>query len=136
MQICSEDLQVDPQAVFRQTSSCSPQDEYPIVVPEIIFSSLIFTIDNMFNLGIFGSTVLIKLFLSKAGWTGEVFTKCNRCSGIMIYKNIYYRSEHFGLWKCLYCGEYVDQVILDNHQIQKSNREESPKNNEEPIYRS
>jgi DNA-directed RNA polymerase subunit M/transcription elongation factor TFIIS len=67
---------------------------------------------------------------------GKAFTKCNRCGGIMIYEKIYYKTEHFWVWKCVYCGEYIDQVILENRQIQKSNLEKSAKNNEEPKYRS
>ncbi len=54
----------------------------------------------------------------------------------MIYEKIYYKTEHFWVWKCVYCGEYIDQVILENRQIQKSNREKNAKNNEEPKYRS
>jgi hypothetical protein len=54
----------------------------------------------------------------------------------MIYEKIYYKTEQFWVWKCVYCGEYIDQVILENRQIQKSNREKSVKNNEEPKYRS
>jgi DNA-directed RNA polymerase subunit M/transcription elongation factor TFIIS len=64
------------------------------------------------------------------------FTKCNRCGGMMIYEKIYYETEHFWVWKCVYCGEYIDPVILENRQIQKSIREKSGKNNKEPIYRS
>jgi DNA-directed RNA polymerase subunit M/transcription elongation factor TFIIS len=64
------------------------------------------------------------------------FTKCNRCGRMMIYEKIYYGTEHFWVWKCVYCGEYIDQVILENRQIQKSNREKSAENNEEPKYRS
>ena len=43
---------------------------------------------------------------------GKVFTKCDRCGGIMIYEMIYYKTEHCWVWKCVYCGEYIDQVIL------------------------
>jgi DNA-directed RNA polymerase subunit M/transcription elongation factor TFIIS len=53
---------------------------------------------------------------------GKGFTKCNRCSGMMIYEKIYSGTEHFWVWKCLYCGEYIDRVILENRQIQKLNR--------------
>jgi len=62
------------------------------------------------------------------------FTKCNRCGGMMIYEKIYYETQCFGVWKCVYCGEYIDPVILENRQMQKSNRERSGKNSEEPIY--
>jgi len=67
---------------------------------------------------------------------GKAFTKCNRCDGVMIYEKIYYENEHFWAWKCVYCGEYIDQVILENRQVQKSSCEKNNKNNEEPKYRS
>ena len=67
---------------------------------------------------------------------GKGFAKCNRCDGVMIYEKIYYEIEHFWAWKCVYCGEYIDQVILENRQVQKSSCEKNNKNNEEPKYRS
>ena len=67
---------------------------------------------------------------------GKGFTKCSRCGGMMIYEKIYSETEHFWVLKCVYCGDYIDPVILENRQIQKSNRQKSGKNNEEPIYRS
>ena len=67
---------------------------------------------------------------------GKEFTKCNRCGGMMIYEKVYYETEHFWVWKCVYCGDYIDPVILENRQIQKSNRAKSGKNNEGPIARS
>jgi hypothetical protein len=53
----------------------------------------------------------------------------------MIYEKIYYKTEHFWVWKCIYCGEYIDQVVLENRQIQGLSREKSEKKIEEPIYR-
>jgi len=73
---------------------------------------------------IFGSTILIDFFFPKGGM-GKGFTKCNRCGGLMTYEKIYYETEHFGVWKCVYCVEYIDRVILENRQIQKSNREKA-----------
>jgi hypothetical protein len=55
---------------------------------------------------------------------------------MMINEKIYYETEHFWVWKCVYCGEYIDRVILENRQIQKSDREKSAKSDEEPKYRS
>jgi DNA-directed RNA polymerase subunit M/transcription elongation factor TFIIS len=66
---------------------------------------------------------------------GKEFTKCNRCGSMMFYEKIYYETEHFWVWKCVYCGEYIDPMILENRQIQKLNREKSGKNNKEHIYR-
>jgi hypothetical protein len=47
---------------------------------------------------------------------------------MMIYEKIYYETQYFWVWKCVYCGEYIDPVILENRRIQKSNRERSGKN--------
>jgi len=67
---------------------------------------------------------------------GKGFTKCSRCDGLMVYEKIYYGTEHFWVWKCINCGEYIDPVILENRQIQRSSRQKSGKNNEEPVYGS
>jgi len=40
--------------------------------------------------------------------------RCHRCSGIMIYEKFYGDCEHFFGWRCIVCGEIVDQVILEN----------------------
>ena len=67
---------------------------------------------------------------------GKRFTKCDRCGGMMIYEKIFCETEHFWVWKCIFCGDYIDQVILENRQIQKSNRKKSARNYEKPKYRS
>ena len=63
------------------------------------------------------------------------FTKCNRCGGMMVQEKMYYGTEHFWVWKCIYCGDYIDQVILENRQIQKSNHEKDLKDNKERLYK-
>ena len=40
--------------------------------------------------------------------------KCNRCGGLMAYEKFYSAIEDFFGWRCLFCGEIVDQVILEN----------------------
>ncbi len=60
-----------------------------------------------------------------------MFRKCNRCDGMMIYEKIYHKTEYFWVWKCVYCGEYIDGVILENRQLQKLNCKKSRENNEE-----
>ena len=40
--------------------------------------------------------------------------RCHRCNGIMIYEKFYGDCEHFFGWRCVVCGEIVDQVILEN----------------------
>ncbi len=40
--------------------------------------------------------------------------KCHRCNGMMIFEKFYGDSEYFLGWRCITCGEIVDQVILEN----------------------
>ena len=42
--------------------------------------------------------------------------RCHRCRGMMIYEKFYGHCEQFFGWKCISCGEIVDQVILDNRR--------------------
>jgi hypothetical protein len=51
--------------------------------------------------------------------------KCYRCGGMMIYEKVYSEAEQLGIWRCILCGEYVDPVILENRQYQKTIRENS-----------
>ncbi len=44
----------------------------------------------------------------------ESVMRCHRCQGIMIYEKFYGDCEHFFGWRCVVCGEIVDQVILEN----------------------
>ncbi len=44
----------------------------------------------------------------------EVFMKCSRCGGAMVFEKFYGTSEEFFGWRCIFCGEIVDQVILEN----------------------
>jgi hypothetical protein len=32
----------------------------------------------------------------------------------MVYEKFYGSQEHFWGWRCLFCGEIVDEVILEN----------------------
>jgi hypothetical protein len=45
--------------------------------------------------------------------------KCQRCGGIMVLEKFYGTSEVFLGWRCIACGEIVDQVILENRLAQK-----------------
>ncbi len=40
--------------------------------------------------------------------------RCHRCESIMVYEKFYGPHEHFWAWRCIYCGEIVDQIILEN----------------------
>ena len=42
--------------------------------------------------------------------------KCNRCGGMMTYERFYGPHEQFLGWRCVYCGEIVDEVILENRR--------------------
>jgi hypothetical protein len=40
----------------------------------------------------------------------------------MVYEKVYTDTESCWTWKCLYCGDYVDPVILENREYQKIRR--------------
>ena len=40
--------------------------------------------------------------------------RCHRCESIMVYQKFYGSQEHFWGWRCICCGDIVDQIILDN----------------------
>jgi hypothetical protein len=40
--------------------------------------------------------------------------KCHHCQSEMVYEKFYGVHEYFWGWKCIYCGEVIDQVILEN----------------------
>jgi hypothetical protein len=42
--------------------------------------------------------------------------KCHRCGSVMVYERFYGPDEHFFGWRCILCGEIIDQVILENRQ--------------------
>lgn len=42
--------------------------------------------------------------------------KCHRCGSMMVYEKFYGSHEHFSGWRCILCGEIIDQVILENRQ--------------------
>jgi hypothetical protein len=35
---------------------------------------------------------------------------------MMVYEKFYGPHEHFSGWRCILCGEIIDQVILENRQ--------------------
>ncbi len=58
--------------------------------------------------------------------------KCLRCGGIMVHEKVYSKAEMLRIWRCVLCGEYVDPVILENRQYQKTIRENSRRKKKEP----
>lgn len=52
------------------------------------------------------------------GFVGAFNVKCNRCSGVMMHERFFDSNEPFFSWRCLACGEIVDQTILENRDHQ------------------
>lgn len=46
--------------------------------------------------------------------------KCYHCGGNMVYQIFYGLYERFWGWRCIFCGEIVDQVIINNRLLQRS----------------
>jgi hypothetical protein len=42
--------------------------------------------------------------------------KCDRCGNAMVYEQFFGAQEHFWGWRCIFCGEIIDDVILENRQ--------------------
>ena len=42
--------------------------------------------------------------------------KCGRCGSAMIWEKFYGPQEHFLGWKCIFCGEIIDYLILENRR--------------------
>jgi hypothetical protein len=40
--------------------------------------------------------------------------RCHRCESIMVYQKFYGPTEHFWGWRCIWCGDIVDSLILEN----------------------
>lgn len=48
--------------------------------------------------------------------------KCHRCNGSMVYETFYTEEGEFVGWRCVVCGEVIDQVILENRYGHKQER--------------
>ncbi len=48
--------------------------------------------------------------------------RCHRCGGAMTYEKFYGICEHFHGWRCIVCGEIVDQIILENRNDFRESR--------------
>jgi len=42
--------------------------------------------------------------------------RCHRCRSIMVYEKYYGLQDYFWGWRCICCGEIVDQIILENRE--------------------
>lgn len=40
--------------------------------------------------------------------------KCHRCGGIMVFEKYFGQCEYFWGWRCVLCGEIIDDLILEN----------------------
>lgn len=43
--------------------------------------------------------------------------KCHRCGSVMVYERFYGPDGNFSGWRCISCGEILDEVILENRQV-------------------
>jgi len=50
---------------------------------------------------------------------GRIEMKCYRCGGTMVFEKFYGICEEFFGWRCIFCGEILDKVILENRLEQK-----------------
>jgi hypothetical protein len=49
---------------------------------------------------------------NKIGLEGRM--RCHRCGSIMVYEKYYGLEEQFWGWRCICCGDILDQTILEN----------------------
>jgi hypothetical protein len=42
--------------------------------------------------------------------------ECDRCGRAMAYEQFFGDQDLFWGWRCIFCGEIVDDVILENRQ--------------------
>ena len=49
----------------------------------------------------------------------EVSMKCPHCDRFMVYEKFFGPDEPFWAWRCIYCGEILDDIILENRGIFK-----------------
>ena len=42
--------------------------------------------------------------------------KCDRCGRAMVYEQFTGEQERFWGWRCIFCGEIVDDLILENRR--------------------
>ncbi|MEK6682926.1 MAG: hypothetical protein AABY79_13295 [Nitrospirota bacterium] len=64
--------------------------------------------------------LLIKTGYRQGMRKGKVFyMKCPKCGGLMTYETFTNQENlawHYDGWRCLYCGDVVDEVILANQK--------------------
>ncbi len=45
---------------------------------------------------------------------------CYRCHSKMVYEKFFGPHEHFWGWRCIFCGEIIDELILENRRWLKT----------------
>jgi len=45
--------------------------------------------------------------------------KCCHCRSDMVYEKFYGPQEHFWGCRCIFCGEIIDPVILENRNFSR-----------------
>ena len=50
--------------------------------------------------------------------------KCYHCDGIMSYETFYSHEGIFSGWRCISCGEILDEMVLGNRQQSMLHRQE------------
>lgn len=47
--------------------------------------------------------------------------RCKRCGGMMVYEKFYDYDDRdcFWGWRCINCGEVIDEVIIENRSNMK-----------------
>ena len=60
---------------------------------------------------------------------------CGRCGRTMAYEQFFGSQEHFWGWRCIFCGEIIDDVIIENRQwLKERNCVWQQKGSERPSY--
>lgn len=42
--------------------------------------------------------------------------RCIKCQGTMVHERFFTRGENFWAWRCVNCGQILDEFILNNRQ--------------------
>jgi hypothetical protein len=75
-----------------------------------------------YNDNIFFSKIWRLPYSNPHDLTGDNFSElnveCDRCSGMMIHEEFFGPNGPFFSWRCLICGEVVDQTIIENRDYQ------------------
>lgn len=56
----------------------------------------------------------MKIIKKKMEYKRGMEMKCPRCNGLMIYERYQDMLEVFYAWRCVICGEVLDDVVIKN----------------------